>query len=91
MNGGNLIFLLLLSGAVLWMFSMHRGGHSHGGMGGGCGGGHSHGSDPQDEAAPDTSHEREQTLLLGPPGSQRGAPAPAPAPAPAHAPRRRGC
>ena len=81
MNAGNLIFLLLLVGGVFWMFSMHRGGHSHGGMGG-CGGGHGHGNDQTDERGPDTAHDHGQKPLLGPPGTQSGAPAPAPAPAP---------
>lgn len=50
MSAGNLIFLLVLLGAVVAMVSMHRGGgHSHGmgGMGGGCGGhgAHDHGDE----------------------------------------------
>ena len=33
MSTGTLIFLLLTVGAVVWMFSMRRGGHGHSGLG----------------------------------------------------------
>lgn len=40
MTFGTVLFLLLIAGSLLAMFSMHRGGRSTG-MGGGCGG-HAH-------------------------------------------------
>jgi hypothetical protein len=92
MNAGTLIFLLLLVGAPLAMFSMRRGGHAHGGTaggGGGCcgGGGHSHGGGREEEQTPDTSGGQETKPLLGPPGTQSGTPVPAPAEGHKH----RGC
>lgn len=92
MNGGNLIFLLLLAGGIVFMFSMHRGGHAHGGGGGGgggggCGGGgHSHGGghgNGEQEPTAETGEEPAKTPILGPPGTKRtaaphsGPPAPA--------------
>lgn len=56
MSAGNLIFLLLVAGGALAMFSMHRGGgHSHGMSGGG---GHGHGS-PDGEHPPKEPHDKE--------------------------------
>ena len=89
MSTGTLIFLLLIVGAPLAMFSMHRGGHAHGGTaggGGGCcggGGGHDH-SDRQDEQTPNTTSEQGTKPLLGPPGAQSNDPRPAPAAAGGH-------
>lgn len=41
MDGGTLLWILLIGGGVAAMVFMHRGGHAHGGSGGGgCGGGH---------------------------------------------------
>lgn len=91
MNAGNLIFLLLIVGAPLAMFSMHRGGHAHGGTvsGGGCcgGGGHNHGASHEEEQTPNTTAGQETQPLLGPPGTQSGTPVPAPA----QKHRHRGC
>jgi hypothetical protein len=90
MSAGNLIFLLLIIGGVFAMFSMHRGGHAHGGMGGGGGGhgGHSHGGDQGHEAEHDrNASEEEKKPLLGPPGT--GGNTPTPAAAGGH--RHRGC
>ena len=70
MSAGNLIFLLVLVGGVVAMFSMHRGGgHSHG-MGG-CGGGHGHGGHGSSDSEPtsEESSEKETKPLLGKPGS----------------------
>jgi hypothetical protein len=90
MNAGNLIFLLLIVGGALAMFSMHRGGgHAHGGMGGGgCHGGHSHDDGQSNEHAHETGAEQETKPLLGPPGTASNEPAPAPA---AQGHRHRGC
>jgi hypothetical protein len=97
MNAGNLIFLLLIVGAPLAMFSMHRGGHAHGGAagggggggGGGCcgGGGHNHGASHEEEQTPNTTAGQETPPLLGPPGTQSGTPVRAPA----QEHRHRGC
>ena len=96
MNAGNLIFLLLIVGAPLLMFSMHRGGHAHGGTagggrGGGCGGGggggHNHGGGHEQEQTPNASGGQETKPLLGPPGTQSGTPVTAPA----EEHRHRGC
>ena len=90
MNAGNLIFLLLIVGSFVAMFSMHRGGgHAHGGMGGGgCGGGHGdHSHDQSDETTREGAHEHGQKPLLGPPGTQSNEPAPEPA----QGHRHRGC
>jgi hypothetical protein len=83
MNAGNLIFLLLIVGGPLAMFSMHRGGHAHGGTagggGGGCcggGGGHNHGGGHEEEQTPNQSDGTETKPLLGPPGSGVDAPIP---------------
>ena len=89
MNAGNLIFLLLIIGAPLAMFAMHRGGHAHGGIrggGGGCGG-HGHGGSHEGDQTPNTSGRQETKPLLGPPGTQSGTPLPAPS----HGHRHRGC
>ena len=95
MSVGTLIFLLLIVGSFVAMFSMHRGGgHAHGGMGG-CGGGHghSHGGGNADEEEPASSHTGHQEHgdknkpLLGPPGTQSGETASAPA----QGHRHRGC
>lgn len=89
MSAGSLIFLLLIAGSVFAMFSMHRGGHAHGGMGG-CGGGHNHGGGDREEEPADThaGHEGHETKpLLGPPGTRSGEPASAPA----QGHRHRGC
>ena len=49
MNAGTLIVLLLIVGGLFAMFSMHRGGRAHGGIGG-CGGhGDKHGDPSTDE------------------------------------------
>ena len=96
MNTGTLIFLLLIVGAPLAMFSMHRGGHAHGGTagggGGGCcgGGGHNHGGSHEEEQTPDRSGGQETKPLLGPPGTQSGEPVPT-ASAPAQGHRHGGC
>lgn len=62
MSTGTLIFLLLIVGAPLLMVLMHRGGHSHGGTGGGCHGGHS----PDERQEP---RDEEKKPLLGKSGS----------------------
>lgn len=91
MNAGNLIFLLLIIGAPLAMFSMHRGGHGHGGTaGGGCcggGGGHNHGGGREEQQTPNPSGGEETKPLLGPPGTQSGTSVPAAA----ERHRHRGC
>jgi len=93
MSTGTLIFLFLFVGGGLAMFSMHRGGHAHGGTAGGgggcCGGGagHNHGGSHEEEQTPDTSGGREIKPLLGPPGTQSGTPVAAPAETHKH----RGC
>ena len=89
MNAGNLIFLLLIIGAPLAMFSMHRGGHAQGGTagGGGCCGGHNHGGGREEQQTPDSSDGEEIKPLLGPPGTQSGTPVPAAA----ERHRHRGC
>lgn len=88
MSTGTLIFLLLTVGAVVWMFSMRRGGHTHGGMGGGgCCGGHGHGTNQDDDPSRDASYEPEQKPLVGPRGTQSTALASAPASSRGH----RGC
>lgn len=92
MSFGSLIFLLLIVGSFLAMFSMHRGGgHSHGGLGGGCGGhsGHDGHGGRSDEDVPDAEHSghEQRKPLLGPPGTKSGQPVSA-----AAEPRRhRGC
>ena len=91
MSAGNLIFLFLIVGGFIAMFSMHRGGgHAHGGMGG-CGGHGSHNRSGGDETGTNahTGHEgHEQKPLLGPPGTAANESATAPA---AHDERHRGC
>ena len=91
MNAGNLIFLFLIVGGALAMFSMHRGGHAHGGTasgdGGGGHGGHNHGGSGDAEHVHDAGGAKETQPLLGPPGTQIGEPAPVPAEGEKH----RGC
>ena len=77
MSVGSLIFLLLIVGSFLAMFSMHRGGgHSHGGCGGGHGGHGGHRGDEDEHTAEHSGHEQRKPLL-GPPGTQSGQPVPA--------------
>lgn len=83
MDAGNLIFLVLIVGGAAAMFSMHRGGHAHGGTAGsggqgGMGGGHDHGGSDEEEQTPDASGGQETKPLLGPPGTQSNEPAPVP-------------
>ena len=73
MNGGTLIFLLLLVGVPLLMLFMHRGSHAHGGAGGGCCGGHAHGHDDQKS---DDRAGTDKKSLLGTPGPHNHEPAP---------------
>lgn len=47
MDAGTLFWILLIGGGAFAMFFMHRGGHAHGGLGGG--GGHDHGGTSTDE------------------------------------------
>lgn len=76
MSVGSLIFLLLIVGSFVAMFSMHRGGgHSHGGLAGGHGGHGGHGNEDE-QTAGHAGHEQKKPLL-GPPGTQSGQPAPA--------------
>ena len=92
MNAGNLIFLLLIVGGAVGMFSMRRGGHANGGTGGGgcCGGGHSghdHGGGYDAEHSADMDGEQTTKPLLGPPGTHSNEPVPVPA----QGHRHRGC
>lgn len=89
MSAGSLIFLLLIFGSFVAMFSMHRGGgHAHGGMGGGGGHGGHGGHDEEQNADESAGHEGHgQKPLLGPPGTQSNEPAPTPA----QRHRHRGC
>lgn len=87
MNAGNLIFLLVVVGGAVAMFSMHRGGgHSHG-AGGGCGGGHGHGSSDS-HGSPEEPREEKKKPVLGKPGVRAHVHEPEPA---AERPRRGGC
>lgn len=76
MDAGTLFLILLIGGGVLAMFFMHRGGHSHGGLGGGHGGhgGHGHGGTSTDESR---EPRNEDTKPLAKPGAhgQTGEPA----------------
>jgi len=66
MNAGNLIFLLVVVGGAVAMFSMHRGGgHSHGTHGGG---GHGHGS-ADSQGPSEEPREEGKKPLLGKPGT----------------------
>jgi len=67
MSSGNLIFLLVLVGGVVTMFSMHRGGGRSHGMGRCCGG-HGHGSS-DDHGSSEESGKEQKKPLLGKPGS----------------------
>ena len=92
MSTGTVIFLLVTAGAFVWMFSMHRGSHAHGGHAGGmggCGGGHNHGGSGghDQQRAPDETPGEEKKPLLGSPGT--GSDTSTPAPAGSH--RHRGC
>lgn len=73
MNAGNLIFLLVVVGGAVAMFSMHRGGgHSHGtrGSGGHVHGSSGHGSSNSQGTADTTEQPREEGKpLLGKPGT----------------------
>lgn len=69
MSIGNLIFLLVVVGGAVAMFSMHRGGgHSHGTHGGDGGGDRGHGSSGG-EGSPNEPIERKKPLL-GKPGTR---------------------
>lgn len=67
MSAGNLIFLLVVIGGAVAMFSMHRGGgHSHGTHGGGD---HGHGSSGN-QASSNEPPVEEKKPLLGKPGTR---------------------
>ncbi len=67
MSAGNLIFLLVVVGGAVAMFSMHRGGgHSHGTHGGGDRGHGSSGSQAPTNEPP----VEEKKPLLGKPGTR---------------------
>ena len=74
MDGGTILWILLIGGGLVAMFFMHRGGHAHGGLAGGSRG-HDHaGPSPgerHEEREPRTrrrepSEEDEQPLADGP-------------------------
>lgn len=82
MSVGTLIFLLLIGGSLFAMFTMHRGGQSHG-MGMGCGG-HGHANGDERRYSGDAHDDRAGRTPAEPDGQLHGD-------EPAPASRHRGC
>lgn len=66
MDAGTLLWILLIGGGVVAMVFMHRGGHAHGGLGGGCGAhGHDHGQESTDETREPRANEKNAAAASG--------------------------